>query len=153
MTNIILILILLTQSLLLIGSILLFVKLRHVYDDILASILDFIVPPSDAQPSKLAKAVDVACSMVARAITVQLKTTLMGMESGISRAMKGVEGDITEDMAGQTPLGGILQAFPKLSKTLRRNPQLLDLALGALSKIGGNSRVTSGNGEKPKFHL
>lgn len=125
--------------------VLLFVKSRRI-------VLDFILPEGEGKPSPLAQAVDVACSFLARALIAQSKGFLMGLQSGQQRAEKAVKGDIAEGIVSQNPLGALLMSFPALKKTLRRNPALLDMALGNLSNNQMN--VPGGNGENsPKFNL
>lgn len=126
-----------------------------------ATILDFVTPEKEGEPSPLAKAVDVGASMVARALVAQFKTSAMGQLSGDVRAEKAIQGDLALDIAGQNPLASaLLGAFPHLSKTLRRNPGLLDLALPALAKLAnrggdGASQSNRSNGESntPRFRL
>lgn len=118
-------------------------------------ILGFITPESEGKPSPLATSLDVVAQMFARAITAQIKTTLMGLESGLVRGEKAVQGDIAVDLAGQTPLAGLLGAFPTLKKSLRRNPGLLDMALPVLASLAGKATSPGGNGSSgsPKFKL
>lgn len=133
------------------------VGLALLYRAIKRQILAFIVPAKEGEASALAQALDAFSIMLARSLTAQIKTTLMGMNSGLARAEKAIQGDLALDVAGQNPtIGGILAAFPSLGKTLRRNPQLLDLALSFLSKRGANSGsngLSPANGEQPKFKL
>lgn len=132
-------------------------RLRAEYRRLTAVVTEFISPTAPNQPSPMAITAEALSAMVARAITAQLKTTLMGMESGASRGEKAVQGDLALDIAGQTPLGAVLGAFPRLSKTLRKNPGLLDFALGAISKVGAGrgapATPDTSNGDRPRFHL
>lgn len=137
-----------------IGSLLLIalVKARNV-----ASLFyDFITPPKEGEHSAAALAGDALAIMFARAMAAQLKTTFMGMQSGLVRGQKALEGDIAEGIAEKSPLAmAAMTAFPALRKSLRRNPQLLDTAmqlLGGLSAKGSGSSP-AGNGGKPKFNL
>lgn len=152
-TNIVLIGILFLNILLLLGLLYCYQKVVTISH----AVVDFITPQSEGQPSKLALVGERFGDMVARSLTAQIKSTFMGKQSGDVRALKAVEGDIAVDMANNSSLGGILQAFPTLSKSLRRNPQLFDLAMGVLSSKfkgvggnGGNSKVTSSS---PKFNF
>jgi len=121
-------------------------------------VLDFITPAAEGQPSALAGVVESVASMFARATTAQIKASLMGIESGATRAQKAIDGDIAVDLAGQLPLGSLLESFPTLRKTLKRNPQLLDLAMGALQRLGqgrvqDSTAMTAGSNGRPKFSL
>jgi hypothetical protein len=107
---------------------------------------EFITPPKDKNggilPSPLGRFIDASAVLIGRAITMQLKATFMAGESAAKRAGSAIAGDIAEGLAEQNPLiAGALNMFPKLRKTLRRNPGLVDMAL---SRFGGG-----GNGEKP----
>jgi hypothetical protein len=121
-----------------------------------ATITNFVLPVSPGQPSPLANSVDAISVMIARAITAQVKTTLMGMQSGATRAETAIKGDMVQDLANASPLGGLLGSFPALGKTLKRNPGLLDLALNfMMSRQPGKSGVaagSNGNGQV-KFNL
>jgi len=99
-----------------------------------ATIREFVTPKGE-EASPLASVVDVGAGMVARAVTAQIKTSLMGQQSGQVRQEAAVNGAIAEDLARAAhPLAGtLLDAMPELKKTLRKNPGLLDFAL---SKLG-----------------
>lgn len=115
-----------------------------------------ITPEAEGKPSQLGMITEATAVIFGRAITAQIKTTLMGMESGVIRAQKAVEGDIAQDLAGQSPIAGLLASFPHLSKTLKRNPALMGVAEMALSKLISKNNGGSGapsNGSAVKFHL
>lgn len=120
---------------------------------------DFVSPEGEGQPSPLAKAMDAGASMLGRAIIAQAKTTMMGQVSGQVRAEQAVNGDISEDLLSSNPLAAsLLGQFPHLRKTLRRNPQLADMALSALARrFGGNNGAGIGGSgapvSPPKFQL
>lgn len=120
---------------------------------------DFVSPEGDGQPSPLAKAMDAGASMLGRAIIAQAKTTLMGQASGQVRAGQAIDANITDDLLSTNPLAStLLGQFPSLRKTLRRNPQLADMAIAALARrFGGNNggRGFDGSGavSSPKFQL
>ena len=116
-------------------------------------LVTFVTPVAEGQPSPFAAAVDATSTIVARSVVAQAKTTLMGMSSGVARAEKGLQGDVAVDVLGQSPWGGLLSSFPLVRKTLRRNPQLLDLALGAISKMGPKGASPGDSGQSPKFQL
>ena len=144
-TNILLILIIAGFAGALLGAWLAGRRLRAV-------VLDFLTAAEPGSPSPLATAADILASMIGRAVAAQLKTSLMGMESGLKRGERTIEEAASADIMAQSPLSGILDGFPTVKKTLRRNPQLLDAALGLISKMGG-SQVSPGNGSRPRFSL
>jgi hypothetical protein len=143
--NILIVLVLLANILLLSISLVAFYWVRRTKDEIKA----FITPLPDGNASPLAQTADALSSVFARAITAQLKTSFMGAQSGAVRAEKAIAGDIAEDLLNaQSPIAGaLLSSFPALKKTLRRNPQLIDLAL---SKLPGLIQPGSGGNHNPK---
>jgi len=114
--------------------------------EIESTLRDFCTAKGPDEASPLANVVDVAADMVARAVTVRIKTSLMGSQSGEVRQEKAVEGAIAEDMVRAAhPLAGtLLDAMPELRKTLRKNPHLLDFAL---SKLGAMQQQQSPGGQ------
>lgn len=135
-----------------------FYAIFREYRSIRDSFTAFVTPIEKDKPSPLATVIDSASVMVARAIMAQLKTYLMGVQSGAVRGEKGLQADIAQDAMNGTPLGSVLSAFPTLRKSLRRNPGLVDIALGLLANRIGSS-VNSGlsnsvsNGGSPQFSL
>ena len=105
--------------------------------DLQSTIRVFVTPKGPEEASPLASVVDVGAGMVARAVTAQIKTSLMGQQSGQVRQERAIDGAIAEDMARAAhPLAGtLLDAMPELRKTLRKNPALLDFALSKLSTM------------------
>jgi len=142
--NILIALVILANIIVLSVSLVAFYWVRRTKDEIKA----FITPLPDGNASPLAQTADALSIVLARAVAAQLKTTFMGAQSGAVRAEKGIEGDIAEGLlSAQSPLAGaLLNSFPALKKTLRRNPQLIDLALSKLPGLiqsggGGNHNV------------
>lgn len=112
----------------------------------------FITPEAEGKPSPLANTTQVIADMVGRSICASLKTTFMGKQSAAIRGESAVEGDIAQDIAAASPIGAVLESFPSLKKTLRKNPALLDLALSAIAKRGNAGSVSvPSNGNSPKF--
>lgn len=120
---------------------------------VIQRIRSFIVSPGEQKPSPLSLSLQALSDMVGRSIVATLKATFMGKQSGLVRGEQAVSGDIAQDQLAQSPIGAVLQSFPTLGKSLRRNPALLDLALSAFSGMNRNQSgvITQGNGEKPKF--
>ena len=139
--NILLSFILVTNCLIVVGIVLAFRKFAGIEAEFRA----FITPESDNKLSPLASTVDAAADMVGRALVAQLKSTFMGKQSGAVRAENAIAGDIVQDTLSGSPIGAILSSFPSLTKSFRRNPQLLDIALGMLSKKAGSNGSSSGN--------
>jgi hypothetical protein len=113
-----------------------------IYRKISRTITQFITPEAENKPSPFALLIDSVASMFGRSIVAQLKSTLMGVQSGQKRAESAIEGDIMEGVVqSQSPmLGGLLNSFPALKKTLRRNPQLADMAMQFMA----NKMATNG---------
>jgi len=127
-----------------------------VFFRIKSALTEFITPPEPDKPSQLGLVTDAAASMLARAVVAQAKTTFMGVSSGAVRAEQAVKGDIALDLAGQNPLlGTILASFPHLGKTLKRNPQLIDIALNYLQSHAnpGSNGQHQPVSSSPKFKL
>lgn len=115
---------------------------------------DFIAPQGDNKPSKLANILQIFADMVGRSIASTLKSTFMGLESGLKRSEQAVQGEIVEAQASQNPiLASVLESFPKLKKTLKRNPALIDVALGMMAKRNGGTSSIGAGSETPKFKL
>lgn len=120
-------------------------------------LLDFIVPVEDGKPSALATACEAVASMIGRAVTAQIKATLMGMQSGDKRQVAAVEGAIAQDQAGQMGFGSLLQSFPILGKSIKKNPQLMDIAMQILAqRLAPKSSApagSNGHADSPSFNL
>jgi hypothetical protein len=99
-------------------------------------ITSFITPESDGKPSPLANSIEAISEIFGRSITAQIKTSLMGVESGLIRGEKAVNKAIADDsLRMANPLiAGLLDSFPSVKKTLSKNPALLDIAISQLSK-------------------
>lgn len=113
----------------------------------------FVSPVAENEESPLGVALDALAHRVGQAVAVEVKTTLMGKESGLKRAENAVAAGITQDILAekQPVLAGILSGFPTLKKTLLKNPGLVGAALNLLSgngQAGGKALGpnTGGNG-------
>ena len=92
--------------------------------------------------------------MIGRAIVASLRGFLLGQKSIDARQANAEAGEAMT----ASPMGGIVNMLPiSLKKSLVKNPQLLDLAMGFLSRpggSGGNGRtVGAGPSSQPKFKL
>lgn len=104
-------------------------------------IIEWFTAPDDKTLSPFAQLTDVVSQVMARSIVAQFKTTFMGIQSGLARGSKAVEGALAQDMLAQeSPLAGsLLASFPALSKALRKNPALGALAQIALQRFVNNN--------------
>ena len=142
--NILLTAILLLNAVLLAVILFSFLKVRAVYRDIVA----FITPAEENKPSALATLIMTISDNFARSMIAQAKATFMGIQSGNNRAEKAIEADIALDtLAIVNPtISAILNSFPSVKKTVRRNPQMLD---AVISRLGSNSQPNeAGNNHK-----
>jgi len=147
--NILLALILAVNACLL-GAILWFAwKIYRVYGEFRA----FIAPESEGKLSPFANVCQVLADMTGRSIVATLKSTFMGKQSGEARGEQAVLGDIIESSANPL-VAGLINSFPALKKTIRRNPALLDIAMNFLSqkKVSPNSNHEN-ESVSPKFEL
>ena len=105
-------------------------KLLSIYSEFIG----FVSPIDEKTPSPIAQLVSSMSDVLARSLIAQAKATFMGIQSGEVRADKAVSADIALEAASMAnpAIGAILGSFPALKKTLRRNPQLLDLAMSKL---------------------
>lgn len=152
MTNILLACMLASILVAFVATVLIFIKVRRAY----RQFISFITPEADGKPSPAATVAQNVSDMAARSIVAQVKGFLMGLQSGQSRGQTAVTGDIVEGAAGQQlpMIGAVLDSFPALKRTLRRNPALLDLALSKLAGVKSGSNQSQGsNGDSPKFKL
>lgn len=116
----------------------------------------FVSAPDDKTPSPLANVVSTASDMIARSFVAQLKATFMGKQSGENRANAGVEADIAMDTISQINpvIGTVLNSFPALRKTLRRNPGLIDLAISKLAGTqGAKQAILPGSQENHQVEI
>lgn len=134
------------------GMALVAVAIWRYWRRLAAEAVAFVSPAGPDLPSPLAQAVAAGSDMVARSIVAQAKGTFMGLESGASRQAAAVDGAIAEDLARQAHpvIGGLLDNFPQLKRTLRKNPALFDMAIQQLAgKLNGAKSETSSPGGDP----
>lgn len=124
-------------------------QFRKKYRDITA----FLTPIADNQASPLAKTFEAISEMIGRAIVASLRGFLLGQKSIETRQASATAG---EEMSA-SPLGGLVNMLPiSLKKSLIKNPQLLDLAMGYMSKDNHRSSGSgggSGTSAPAKFKL
>lgn len=125
-------------------------KIRAKYREI----VDFVTPSGNNQPSQLAVVSEALSEMIGRAIVASLRGFLLGQKSIETRQANAAAG---EEISA-SPIGSIVNMLPiSLKKSLIKNPQLLDIAMGYLSRSGGsggNGRPGgSGPSSQPKFNL
>ena len=136
--NILLACILLTNVLLLAGLCLAFLKIRGVFREF----KDFITPPGENKPSKLALVCEALSEMIGRRLIASLKGFLMGSKSVEVRQANAEVGAGID----ASPLGAIVGMLPKsVRASLIKNPQLLDYALNFMAKRGNSSGLSPEN--------
>jgi hypothetical protein len=132
-------------------------KVKGVYNEFKS----FITPIDEKTPSGLASLCDSIAILFGRALVAQLKAVFMGKQSGEVRGEQTVNADIAFDTVSMANpmIGAVLKSFPALSKTLRRNPALLDFALAKLGSMGNKSNSPvqvspeSGDNHQVKFKM
>lgn len=131
-------------------------EIRGIY----AEFQTFVSPGENKSPSPLAQSASVFSDMVARSLVMQAKATLMGLQSGDSRREKGLEGDLALDAVGliNPQISAVLDSFPALKKSLRKHPELLDLAISKLVKPAAAGSAPANNnghteGAQTNFNL
>lgn len=149
----ILLTLILLSNLVLICLLLLFArKVRVIYEDF----QNFVRAPDEKTPSELAKLCIALSDLAAQSLMAQVKTTLMGLQSGVVRSENAAENELAESLIGKAnPLAGLLmQLIPKAWKRkIVKHPELVD---AVTSRFGNRTPVESGsNGhhEQVQFKL
>lgn len=97
------------------------------------------------EPSEFGLIIDSISGSAGRAMAMEIKTTLMGVSSGITRGEKAIELAIAKD--SNPGIFALLEAIPSLKKIVNRNPALLGLVGNVLNKSG------PGNGGAPNSQV
>lgn len=116
--------------------------LFYVYRRARRFIQDFTESPEAGKPSPLAATVDAISQTFSQRLILQAKTSLMGMASVDSKNEKALQGELALGLAAKdSPLLSVLaRSMPTLGRRLVKNPELIELAAGILSKVGpGNN--------------
>ena len=112
-------------------------KIRAKYREI----VDFITPSGENKTSQLALVSEALSEMIGRAIVASLRGFLLGQKSIEVRQENAAAGE----NISASPVGSIINMLPNsLKKSLIKNPQLLDLAMGFLSKGGSAQNRDNG---------
>jgi hypothetical protein len=107
-----------------------FLKIRGIYKQF----VDFITPPAENQPSKLATVCEALSEMIGRSLVASLKAFLMGSKSGEIRQANAETGAGID----ASPIGALVGMLPKsVRASLIKNPQLLDMALNFMQRNKG----------------
>lgn len=135
-----------------------YLSARQELDSLKQQAIDFVTPHEEGKPSQLALAADALSSMMARALVVQFKTSMMGSSSARTRGEQAIQGDVAQDIASNIPAAAaLMDSFPTLRRSLRRNPSLLDFALPFIQslagKVGADNHGPDGNGHQTQFTL
>jgi hypothetical protein len=127
------------------------VKIKGILDKTTMILKTFFTPPDEKTPSEFALTTQAIADQLGRSLVAQLKSTFMTAQSNQVRAQNAVNGDIAEDLVNQAnPLiGAIMNTFPALRKTIRRNPGLADMAIQTLLSKIGSGTIATGNNHKP----
>lgn len=115
---------------------------------------DFITPEAENEPSPFALLVSSSADVFSRSVAAQVKSTFMAKQGADNRAERVVEADMAEDLlSAKSPfLASLLNSFPTLRKTLRRNPALVDIAAQKLlEKVGHTAPSSNHEGESVSF--
>lgn len=118
----------------------------------------FITAPNKETPSPFQATVTEVAKMASPVFTMQLKTSLMGKASAVSKAIDAIEGDIEDDgLAKANPMMAALMEFsPSLKKRVKKSPlakQLLSgIDLSSFINPGSAPAVKSNNGSG-SFHF
>jgi uncharacterized protein YneF (UPF0154 family) len=136
--NILLALILLVNVIILCGFAYAFVKIRGVFREF----KEFITPPAENQPSKLALVCESLSEMIGRSLVASLKGFLMGAKSA---EVRGANAEVGAGIDA-SPIGAIVGMLPKsVRANLIKNPQLIDMAIGFMQKRSGQTAPASDN--------
>lgn len=111
---------------------------------VMRAFMEFVSPPAEGEPSPLARFIDSAAQVLASQLTMNLKTSVLGKVSGLTRALDGAEADVTQDLlAARSPLlAGLLALSPKLGRRLAKSPALA----AALSSLDLSKLMNAGKG-------
>lgn len=137
MTNLLLTLILLVNIIVLMSFFIIAYRVRAEYVRKMGDFYKFVSPASEGGTSPLADICNILSQQAGKTLAVEIKTALMGKESGVQRELNGLQGDM---LADSNPLvGALMGQFPSLKRRLIKNPGLVELLLSHLpsSKIAG----------------
>lgn len=143
----ILLLILLTNVAILAVFLGVLTQFRRIYND-----FQSLFVGDEAHPAPASGFIASVAHTFAQSITREIKTTLMGLKSGQVRAEQAVMEGVVEEAMGDSPLGAIAGMFPGLTKKFAKNPALLQMAMGVVSRMstapksnGGSIDTSSGS--------
>lgn len=122
------------------------------YKYVTRKITAFFMPPAEGQPSAFGIVTAQLINQAAVAVTMQLKTTFMGIQSGeAKRERKEQAAGIQEMIGAANPLmGAIAGQYPGVIKAALKNPELLQYGLNILAgmnkgKSGANAAPSNGH--------
>jgi len=117
---------------------------RRQRDALVSQLQDWVSPGAGGALSPLAQFTGAVSNQLADALTMRLKTTMMGQASALAKSVDAATGDVAEDMVGsKNPLIAALIGFsPSLRARLRKNP----LAAMALSNVNLGAFLGKGSG-------
>lgn len=159
MSNLLLTGVLLTNILLLCAIAAAWVRIRAVSREIVTNFTQFVSAPDEKTPSPLAQFTESVAHVIGHAAAVEIKTTIMGKNSGDARLEAAVEGQLAEAAAGkQNPLlAGLLGMLDRKTKSkVLKNPGLMEFLIEKVSSgafSGKPSPGGNGHSEPVRFKL
>ena len=110
---------------------------------------EFITPQAENTPSRIAMVFQSISEMFGRSMVASLKGFMMGAKSGEVRQANAETGEAI----GASPIGALVDMLPKsVKRSLIKNPQLLDMAMGFMAKQGHPGSGLPGSGQLGDNH-
>ena len=125
-------------------------KIHTITNRVREEIINFVSAPDDKTPSPLASFIEAASHTAGHTIAIEVKTTLMGKVSGVTRAVQGEMIDmVDENLQNTNPLLAAISGM--MGK--RSKGKLLPIlaALAGNMKSGNNGNNGSGETYRSPF--
>lgn len=109
----------------------------------LVAVLRAYFETTSEQPSEFSNFIDIVGDRFSSKMAQNLKTVFMGVQSVDSKNLKKLDGALVTDLMAQSSplLGTIAESFPAVGKMIRKNPNLIPLLQGLLTKkSSGNNQ-------------
>jgi hypothetical protein len=120
-------------------------RLELEYQSAKQRFVQFVTSPEEGKPSEFSQVISAMGYELGHSAAIEIKTTIMGAKSGISKA---VQGELIDQAAGGQPaIGGLLSALGAKNKKSILNHPLAQMLLGNLINKGmpGNQDSQSGS--------
>lgn len=110
------------------------------------TIRDFTVPPDDKTPSALGQFIANLSDTIGQRLAVHVQTSVAGVMSTLSRRQAGVEKAVLDDVTQEANplLASVLNMFPSLKKSVKKNPAMLGQLVGMLPGLQGKPADNNG---------